>query len=149
MKTVLLMQTALALAGTMVLARTAAAVDLQPYRWNNRLILIFAPVQTDSNYLIVKERLSELRDEIDDLDIVLFHLFEDGESRVQDSPLKSGGADSLRRKYQIKPGALTLVLIGKDGGEKMRQRNRANFNAIFSRIDAMPMRRQEMKQRRR
>jgi hypothetical protein len=149
MKTVILIQTALALAGAIVLARSAAAVDLQPYRWNNRLILIFAPAEKDSTYLAVRERIRELRDELDDRDIVLFHLFEDGESHVQDSPIRSGGADSLRRKYQIQPGALTLVLIGKDGGEKMRQRDRADFNAIFSRIDAMPMRQREMRQKKR
>jgi len=40
-------------------------------------------------------------------------------------------------------GDRPVLLIGKDGGVKMRA-SRLNIDELFSRIDAMPMRRREM-----
>ena len=39
----------------------------------------------------------------------------------------------------------TLVLIGRDGGEKFRWHQLVSAKAIFDVVDDMPMRRQEMK----
>ncbi|NMG19341.1 hypothetical protein DP116_07665 [Brasilonema bromeliae SPC951] len=39
------------------------------------------------------------------------------------------------------------VLVGKDGGVKRRETTPVQAKAIFDEIDAMPMRRQEMRER--
>ena len=39
----------------------------------------------------------------------------------------------------------TLVLIGRDGGEKFRSYKLVSAKAIFDMVDVMPMRRQEIK----
>lgn len=39
----------------------------------------------------------------------------------------------------------TLVLIGRDGGEKFRSYKLVSTKAIFDMVDVMPMRRQEIK----
>jgi len=46
---------------------------------------------------------------------------------------------------EAKQGAFTVVLIGKDGGEKLRREEGANLGEIFGLIDTMPMRRREMR----
>ena len=39
---------------------------------------------------------------------------------------------------------ITVVLIGKDGGEKLRREKGATLGEIFGLIDTMPMSRREM-----
>ena len=38
-------------------------------------------------------------------------------------------------------------IIGKDGGVKLNRQNRTQLKDIFALIDAMPMRREEMRQK--
>ena len=49
-------------------------------------------------------------------------------------------------KWKIEPSAsFIFLLIGKDGGEKLRSDSLVNADRLFSVIDAMPMRKNEMK----
>ncbi|MEM7620524.1 MAG: DUF4174 domain-containing protein [Pseudomonadota bacterium] len=38
------------------------------------------------------------------------------------------------------------MLLGKDGGEKLRKARRVTADELFALIDAMPMRQQEMRE---
>ena len=40
-----------------------------------------------------------------------------------------------------------LILLGKDGGIKLKRNDRVKFEEIFSLIDSMPMRKDEMRQK--
>ena len=51
----------------------------------------------------------------------------------------------LHNKYKTIPGAFTIILVGKDGGEKHRTTTVLQPQELFSIIDAMPMRRSEMR----
>ncbi len=54
-------------------------------------------------------------------------------------------ATAEAKKYRVdaaKP--FTLILIGKDGGEKLRSDSRLTHTKIFDVIDAMPMRQAEL-----
>jgi hypothetical protein len=46
---------------------------------------------------------------------------------------------------KINPSLFTLVLIGKDGGEKFSSNKVITSTKLYSLIDQMPMRKQEMK----
>lgn len=54
--------------------------------------------------------------------------------------------DPLYKKYKADPAKFTVVLVGKDGGEKYRSNKVLQPAELFAIIDAMPMRKQEMKQ---
>ena len=53
--------------------------------------------------------------------------------------------DLLNKKYQIKTGLFTVILLGKDGTEKFRTDEILLPQKLFAIIDAMPMRQAEMK----
>ena len=55
------------------------------------------------------------------------------------------GATQLNKKYDIKPGSFTIILVGKDGGEKHRSASIMQPKQLFTIIDAMPMRQSEMR----
>ena len=52
-----------------------------------------------------------------------------------------------RFKAQNIKGGFTLILIGKDGGEKFRSNKAVPLKQLYGLIDAMPMRRAEMRRR--
>ena len=52
---------------------------------------------------------------------------------------------TLFRKYHIAEQDFTVLLIGLDGGVKLKQSNLLTRQELFDRIDSMPMRRAELK----
>ena len=52
---------------------------------------------------------------------------------------------SFHKKYAVKPGQFTIILIGKDGGEKFRSYTVVKPETLFALIDSMPMRKAEMR----
>jgi hypothetical protein len=123
-------------------------IDLDAHLWRNRLLLVFAPSEDHERY---RDLIRELRDkekEVIDRDLLVFHVLERGESRLDDSFINGKTAARLRERLSAKLGELTVVLVGKDGGEKLRRGNEVDIAEIFSLIDSMPMRQREMRERR-
>ena len=96
---------------------------------NHRIILIFG-----NNTTLVQRQLVLLQKDSSGL----------AERDLIVKQVKPG--DDLYVSYQIKPDEpFTIILIGKDGGEKYRSVNMLTTNHIFTIIDAMPMRQAEMR----
>ncbi len=123
----------------------AQGADLTSYRWQHRLLLAFATHPSDTDFTLFAESLSARRDAVQDRDLVVGQIFKRGPSQLGERSLPSEEAQSLRRRFGIRSAKFTVVLIGKDGGVKMVHEGRVDLEAIFARIDAMPMRRQEMR----
>lgn len=123
-------------------------IDLSRYQWESRLLLIFAPSEDDERFRDLKKEMCDRDDEIVDRDLLVFHILERGESRLGDISIDRQSATLLRDRFSAKPGQFTVVLIGKDGGEKLRRGDEVNIAEIFSLIDSMPMRQREMRERR-
>lgn len=56
-------------------------------------------------------------------------------------------AKALRSRFHVAANQFTVVLLGKDGGEKFRWPQPVPFETLRALVDAMPMRRQEMRLR--
>lgn len=113
--------------------------SLSDYQWKNRLILVQA---TDENAGEI-DTLRSARAEVDDRDIVWFVNTgadlvsnQDGVSSSLESEIKAL-LDQFRSDERV-------LLIGKDGGLKSREPS-LDLDAIFRRIDRMPMRMREMR----
>jgi hypothetical protein len=122
-------------------------VDLRSYQWKNRLLILFAPSEGDLAYQSFKEQLQGWAEEVQDRDLLIFHVLETGEGRLAHLSLNKEQVLFLRNKFSIKPGQLTAILIGKDGEVKLRRELPVELSEIFLIIDAMPMRQQEIRER--
>jgi hypothetical protein len=120
-------------------------VDLKQYQWQNRLLLIFAPSEDYPAYRFLADELRRQQNGVHDRDVLVFALMEKGQSRLGDSRLDHATGEALRNRFSVKQGTFTVILVGKDGGEKLRREERATLGEIFGLIDAMPMRRREMR----
>ena len=113
--------------------------SLSDYQWKNRLILVQA---TDENAGEI-DTLRSARAEVDDRDIVWF--VNTGADLVSN---QDGVSSSLESEIKALLDQFCsdgrVLLIGKDGGMKSREPS-LDLDAIFRRIDRMPMRMREMR----
>jgi Domain of unknown function (DUF4174) len=66
--------------------------------------------------------------------------------QYREPPLRSTGFDdSLFRRYRVGPSQFTILLIGKDGGEKLRSLTPVTMETVTQLIDSMPMRQKELR----
>ncbi|MBS3780855.1 MAG: DUF4174 domain-containing protein, partial [Desulfovermiculus sp.] len=71
------------------------SMDLQEYRWKNRLLLVFSPSDTDQTYLELQRALGRAEDKLQDRDMVVFHLFAFDRGRVDEACLDKDEVRSL------------------------------------------------------
>jgi hypothetical protein len=108
-----------------------AQETLDQYRWTNRPVLLFAPSERDEAYLLQMKILDADKSGLAERDILVL------------SDISALGKGKLRETLQI--DGFEIILIGKDGGVKFRSKTPISVEELFSLIDAMPMRRQEMR----
>jgi hypothetical protein len=120
-----------------------APTTLAALRNDSRPLLIFAPRPDDPQLLM---QLRDLKDEqhgLSERHVVVLAAPYNNPSPTEHS-LTSTDAEAARRRFKIAPGDFTVLLIGKDGGEKLRTHKPISFEILRRTIDAMPMRQQEM-----
>ena len=75
--------------------------------------------------------------------MVLGVIVADGASTLGGQAVGTDQARRLRTQFGIGPNSFSVVLIGKDGGEKLRVNGVPDLQAIYAVIDGMPMRQRE------
>lgn len=118
---------------------------LTELEWNNRVILLFAPSFPDGS---VDNQLSSLKEDkagLNERDLRVFVIDEEGVETMEGQRVINANVEALRAQYNAGKAAFTFILIGKDGGVKLREKYLVDNQKLFSLIDSMPMRRREMK----
>ncbi|MDX2069722.1 MAG: DUF4174 domain-containing protein [Haliscomenobacter sp.] len=119
---------------------TLFAQPLEQYRWKNRILLVFAPDPQDQQ---LKEQLSLLQPSRAGL------LERDLKAIVvnpkSDTNVTAADDKHLYQVYKVEKETFRVVLIGKDGTEKLRTSQPISPAELFRIIDAMPMRQSELK----
>jgi len=108
--------------------------DLSQFVWEKRPIIVFADSPNDPNFGLQMEYLENRADELAERDVVVL--------TDTDPSLDS----ELRQK--LRPRGFMLVLIGKDGGVKLRKPFPWDVRELTRTIDKMPMRQREIRERR-
>jgi len=117
--------------------------DLDKHKWNNRLLLISTLDHKNTTY---QKQLLELKKEnkaLKERKLLVYHLrpnqFKKG---LYTKNWKNMPKDF--ENYLSKNKAFEIILIGLDGGIKLRQSHFLSHESLFATIDVMPMRRQEL-----
>ena len=97
--------------------------QLSQHQWKDRILLLFAEYPEDS--LLVKQmtHLEEDTVGLKDRDLVIYQIYNEKGITTNGKDLNSKNAKQLRTKYKVPDGSYTIILIGKDGGEKLRKIN--------------------------
>jgi len=119
--------------------------SLADYRWENRVVLIFGPDESDARFSEQKSLIYPTGDGIDDRDLKIVTVVNRGKSKVGELPITDESPKNLRDQFDITDEQFSILLIGKDGGEKLRSIDVIAPDELFSVIDRMPMRQREMR----
>lgn len=125
----------------------AQTFDLKQYRWENRLLVVFAKDQTSPAFQVLKKEIEKQKESFEDRDMVFIRVFENGQSLAGKQHISKKRADYLRERFEVHTGAYRVFLIGKDGGIKREGGAEIRARAIYDLIDTMPMRRNEMRRK--
>ena len=131
-------------AGAVLVPAAAAAAELDDYLWQRRPLLLFAPAASDPRLVETVRRIEASRCDFADRDMVLGLIVTQGTSTLDGQIVDTSQARRLFSEFGIGANAFSAVLIGKDGGEKLRVNEVPDLAAVYAVIDGMPMRSAEM-----
>jgi hypothetical protein len=122
--------------------------SLKDFQWQKRLVVIYT---ADDESVTLQKQLDEIKKEKDSFEerdlqvIVLQNQKVDVWNSVETHQLKFEQIQSVLGIDETKN--YLNILIGKDGGVKLKRNSPISNQKLFDTIDAMPMRQREMRSR--
>jgi hypothetical protein len=124
-------------------ADPAAIQSMNDYLWSNRPLLVFAPEPDHPIVAAQRLELSGRDGNFHERDMVYIEVVA-GNVSIDGQPAPGLDASELQGRYRLNAGQAAALLVGKDGGVKLRSSEALDAAALFDTIDAMPMRQREM-----
>lgn len=117
------------------------------YQWQYRILIIYTADNSTEEYLGQVQEFTQNRDAFEERDLVVFQIHSDELVALTKRPERPTiSASSVKSALGIaKDDKFQVVLIGKDGGIKLRESRVVSSQQLFTLIDGMPMRRSEQK----
>ena len=113
---------------------------LSAYRDKNRVLLVFAPTAQDPVYLEQTKLWQNEKSGFDERQLVMVPVLADAKRPPAGEP-----PGALAKRLGVDAKTFVVVLLGKDGHDAYRSAKPIPASALYGVIDAMPMRRAEMK----
>ena len=120
---------------------------LKPYQWENRVLLLFAADAGNDQFEQQWEIFQDNNESILERNLVVFQLFKNKGIDPEGKPINEFQVERIRKQFNVEKGKFSLLLIGKDGTLKNRYASVTPMSNINSLIDAMPMRKAEMRRK--
>lgn len=108
-----------------------------------RPLLLFCSSPEDPSLLAQMTRLKDSAAALHERDVLVIAVPFHNPSPTEVA-LTPADAEAARRRFHVAPDDFTAILLGKDGGEKLRSSKPLSFDKLRDTIDAMPMRKDEM-----
>ena len=113
---------------------------LHEWLWKNRLIVVENNGSEDAAATVLD--FGEAEEEMKERHMLLIELR--GDEVIVGGKSSKLKAAEVRRYLEIEENTFEMLLIGKDGGIKLRSNSRLPAKTLFSLVDSMPMRQAEM-----
>lgn len=120
---------------------------LAGYRWKNRVILVFDDYQTSEKGA---QQLLEFMGQaagIVDRDLIVLKVDQYSIKDAMTDEYIFSESTAIRSAYKVPSDEFAILLVGKDGGVKLRSDKMVSSEEIFALIDGMPMRQSEMRRK--
>jgi len=130
----------------LTLAPMLYAQNIADYQWKNRLIFLVDETMQTPAMRSQLNIFSTKVDELEERETLLFQL-------TPDNVVLSNGEKStlspndVYASLSVSKNFKGLILVGKDGGVKLKNTFVVEADAVFSLIDGMPMRKSEIKRK--
>ncbi|MBS9721932.1 DUF4174 domain-containing protein [Tianweitania sp. BSSL-BM11] len=141
----LLTAASIALAAAAIPAAAGSGDIFSKFLWKRRVVLVFGD-QMNQDVANQTDDLQAVREEVENRDLTILTIVG---GTVSDGGQLGGlpPADALRRRFKVDDQQrFTVILLGKDGQEKLRDSKPVSPDALFALIDSMPMRQREARE---
>ena len=112
---------------------------LEDFQWKNRIVLVFEN-GIDSKGGVSDSLLSQMQER----KLAYFFIDEGYQSNVEVNFSKAY-LEELKKRFKTEGNKDSWLLIGLDGGVKMKGQGNLDWDLIFRTIDSMPMRQSELR----
>ncbi len=127
-------------------AASRPGLALGALRSRRRLVLVFAPRAEAENLAAQRTILSAGREPLAERDVAA--MFVVGDTVTAEQGADPGiGAATLRARFGVPGNAFRVILVGKDGGAKLRSNKPLQAGTLLATIDALPLRQHEKRRR--
>ncbi|MFC1665967.1 DUF4174 domain-containing protein, partial [Pseudomonadota bacterium] len=117
---------------------------LSQYRWQYRLLVVFAPTSEYPEYLEQVQQICEYNEGYSERDLLVIKVIENCSTPLIITNNSRLLGSQLRPFFNIRRDQFSVLLIGKDGGIKLNSSCVINSCDLFDLIDSMPMRYDEL-----
>ena len=131
----------------------ATPTSLSSMRDGYRPLLLFAPSMNHTEFAHQLDELRAHASEVKERDIMVVavvsndNVFSRLPTELPNTALSQSEGAAARSRFKVSCASFRVVLIGKDGSPKLSSDDLVSFDKLSALIDAMPMRKREIKQR--
>ena len=115
-------------------------------RTRRRLVLVFAPRADMENLKVQSAILAACGNQLDERDSSVVFVVGDEITARKGTDVGMNAA-TLRARFGVPGNAFRVILVGKDGGAKLRSSKPLQAQTLIATIDALPLRQQEKRRR--
>lgn len=115
-------------------------------RTRRRLVLVFAPRVGAEHLVAQRAILSASRDQLAERDTSVVFVVGDEITAPWGNQIEMNAA-TLRARFGVPGNAFRIILVGKDGGAKLRSSKPLQAETLIATIDALPLRQHEKRRR--
>lgn len=120
------------------------AQDLSSHQWKDRLLVILTNGQSSDLYLDQMNILNKDIDGLEERKLIIYSVLPERYKKGIHSE-KWIKSTKLFDRFKQNGKDFEVILIGLDGGIKLRQSEKISTEKLFGTIDSMPMRRNEIR----
>ncbi|WP_421981113.1 DUF4174 domain-containing protein [Roseibium sp.] len=113
------------------------------WAWKHRVVVVFAPHKRDASLTAQRTALAGTGAHIADRHMAVIEIV-NGEAKTVMGTRLDVSASGMKKFLRKNDDRFEVFLLGKDTGVKLRSTTPVTGDDLFSLIDTMPMRRQEM-----
>lgn len=121
------------------------AQDLSKHQWKDRVLIIKTHDLNDSTYQHQIGELKNYNAELEERKLFMYQIIDDQYKKGLSPDSTWNKIKTINDKFIVLNSKFEIILIGLDGSVKLRQNKYLAPHQLFGKIDSMPMRRQELK----
>lgn len=129
----------------MAIPKNTEAQSLDDYQWENRILLLVDSAPDTDALLAQLDILTDDKKALKERNLIIFRVTPNA-VQASDGSQTQLQAEKIYADFNLDSTFAGTVLIGKDGGSKLKKPFEVSAGTIFELIDGMPMRRAEMRE---
>ena len=124
-------------------ARLDVAAIFDAYQWEKRVLVVFSPTRDDVQLKAQMDVILAQAAALEERDFVVWVLVANQSVMVDGEAKPHLFTRPFYGHFGVKESEFMVLMVGKDGGEKLRKTEAVGADELLALVDAMPMRKRE------